>query len=361
MLKNDFKYPLFYWHLELSSKCALKCPRCPRNEFPGKYKVTELDLSFIKKLFYPEFLEKFVQKILFCGGQGDPIYCKDFLEIVSYLKTQKPNLNIVITTNGSYKSAPWWNELGSILNEYDEIIFSVDGWDQESNEEYRVNSDFNSIVEGIKSLNQTKATIRWTTILFKFNENKIQEIEDLSSSLGCDYFSLTVSNLFGSFFNAYIDKELGLDPLEPNQISTNFRHKRYLKKLSNKKRKFTNYENQVREQEKIVIDEYSQFNILPHCKIGERALYVDAEGIFYPCSWVSHPFDEKGSLDLNKKIKFEDSYWVKNKDRFNLKERSLEEILNSEELSTLERKWRSEDSSFIECERKCRNKNVQFI
>ena len=70
-----------HWHIELSSKCALKCPRCPRTEYPGKYKVTELNLNFFKKNFTENFVKQYVRYIVFCGGQGDPIYCKDLISI----------------------------------------------------------------------------------------------------------------------------------------------------------------------------------------------------------------------------------------------------------------------------------------
>ena len=127
---------IFHWHLELSSKCALRCPRCPRTERPNQYKVTEMSLDFVKKTFPLERLS-YVKKILMSGGQGDPIYCNDFIKIIKYFKESKSNLQLCITTNGSYKKKSWWKNVAQILNKNDIIIFSVDGWDQKSNEQYR--------------------------------------------------------------------------------------------------------------------------------------------------------------------------------------------------------------------------------
>ena len=31
----EIDWPLYHWHLEPSSVCTLKCPRCPRTEFPN--------------------------------------------------------------------------------------------------------------------------------------------------------------------------------------------------------------------------------------------------------------------------------------------------------------------------------------
>ena len=49
-----------------ASKCSLKCPRCPRTEEPNKnkYKVTELELPFIKKIFTKDLLTHHVKRIL---------------------------------------------------------------------------------------------------------------------------------------------------------------------------------------------------------------------------------------------------------------------------------------------------------
>ena len=34
MFKNIHNWPLEHWHIELCSKCSLKCPRCSRQEVP---------------------------------------------------------------------------------------------------------------------------------------------------------------------------------------------------------------------------------------------------------------------------------------------------------------------------------------
>ena len=33
-MRNDFNWPLWHWHFELTSACTLKCPRCSRTEKP---------------------------------------------------------------------------------------------------------------------------------------------------------------------------------------------------------------------------------------------------------------------------------------------------------------------------------------
>ena len=58
----------------------------------------------------------------------------------------------MIVTNGSHKKLSWWIELGKILDQHDSVHFSIDGYDNVSNNQYRVNSDYNSIIAGLQTL-----------------------------------------------------------------------------------------------------------------------------------------------------------------------------------------------------------------
>ena len=68
-------------HIELSSKCVLKCPRCPRTELLLDTLNQEVSLEEFKVGFPISTLSK-IKHILFCGDIGDPIYATEFLEIV---------------------------------------------------------------------------------------------------------------------------------------------------------------------------------------------------------------------------------------------------------------------------------------
>lgn len=359
-MKNKYNHPVFFWHFEVSSKCSLACPRCPRTEKMGQYKITELDLNFFKNTFSEDFIKTEMERILFCGGQGDPIYCKELLEIIEYFKTIKPTISIEIVTNGSYKTEQWWTKLNSILNEYDTIVFSVDGWDNDSNNNYRVNSDFESILKGMKVMTTGKVTTRWSSILFKFNQDKIEHIENLAKSIGINYYDLTFSMLFGSNNDWWIDPDLGYDPLEPDTqyVSEYGRHKRYFKELHPKEKKETPLLTQKKQDYDAVWKEKSKdMKVLPLCMTNNRGKYIDAEGIMYPCSWVSHPFGERRSKFRNKVVYWKDSLWVKHKDKFNLNLRSLEDVLNDDSIwKPLMDGWNSEETCFVECEQKCKYK-----
>ena len=92
----------WHFHIEISSKCTLQCPRCARQEVPNGLVNTELNLEFFKRNFTTEFILKNVEKITFCGDDGDPIYAHDLIPVIRYFKSIKP-VEIVIVTNGSHK------------------------------------------------------------------------------------------------------------------------------------------------------------------------------------------------------------------------------------------------------------------
>ena len=112
----------WHFHIEISSKCTLRCPRCARQEIPEGLVNTELDLEFFKRNFTPEFIKSNLEKITFCGDDGDPIYAHDLIPVIEYVKSVKP-VEIVIVTNGSHRKTTWWTQLGSILGSGDTVHF----------------------------------------------------------------------------------------------------------------------------------------------------------------------------------------------------------------------------------------------
>jgi MoaA/NifB/PqqE/SkfB family radical SAM enzyme len=321
----------FFWHIELSSNCFLKCPRCIRADklLHDKWVKTELTLPFIKKIFTSEYIKDNVKRILFCGNNGDPIYCKDFLKILKYFKEVKPDITLSIVTNGSYKSEEWWFELSQVLNIYDIITFSIDGWDNDSNNLYRINSDYDSIIKGINIIaNNSSVHIAWSTILFKFNQDKIKQIEEVAKTNNVHYFQISFSNLFK-------DKD---DPLKPNKefISNTSYYQKTVKQINNNKYRT--------ERIKRLSDEYKKFILedeLKPCKQGEKGLYINSQGILFPCSWIAHPFKKRNNL------LWEDSFFIKHKEDLNLNKFSIDKIIKSKTWKTIENTY------FFICKEKC--------
>ena len=324
----------WHFHIEISSKCTLRCPRCARAEVPDSLINTELDLEFFRSNFTPEFVQANVEKITFCGDDGDPIYAHDLIPTIRYIKSIKP-VEIVIVTNGSHKKAEWWAELGSVLTAQDTVHFSVDGYDNASNNLYRVNSDFKSIIQGIEQLRAVSACrLVWAAIAFKFNEDHIEYMKSLAEKLGMDVFQLTKSTKFGSFYPSY-PKD---DPLEPSKkfVSSSHRFERESFNIGQRRFNVVVPETNIR-----LFKSVKETNgVRPLCEIGNKGLYIDARGRLFPCCWVANRYSHN-------------SEWQTTADQFNLHNRTLVDALGdsfwTEEFQTF--KWQ-------ECQTKCKAEKV---
>lgn len=325
---------LWHWHIEVSSKCTLHCPRCARTEVPETLINTELDLDFFKSNFTPEFVSKHVEKITFCGDDGDPIYAHDFIPIIRYLKSFK-DISIVIVTNGSYKKEEWWIDLASALTDVDHVHFSLDGYDQFSNEQYRKNSNFESIILGVKTLRKnSNCYMTWDCIGFKFNELKIDYMKNMAKELGFDQFQLTLSTKFGSKYSHYGNDDT-LEPTDKNLISSSHRFERKIYNLSGRQLK----EPYLKTNHKLFERVLEIDNIKPICHVGNKGLYINSRGDFYPCCWVANRYNHN-------------QHWLKLSKKYNLKNNNLSTVISDDF-------WNSDfTKDSYECSTKCASKYV---
>ena len=319
----------WHFHIEISSKCTLRCPRCARQEVPNGLVNTELDLEFFQRNFTPEFVQENVEKITFCGDDGDPVYAHDLIAVVKYIKSIKP-VDIVIVTNGSHKKPEWWINLGRLLTPNDSVHFSVDGYDNASNNLYRVNSDYESIVAGIYALRSASTCkIVWAAIAFRFNEDHLDSMRAYAQQLGVDCFQLTKSTKFGSVYPSYGTD----DPLQPSVrfVSSSHRFERETTAFTELGRheeiKSTNI--------KLFDQTQSRNGVTPLCEIGNKGLYIDARGRLFPCCWVANRYNHN-------------SEWQQLAENFDLHKKTLTNVL-------ADPFWNTEFQAFRwqECQTKC--------
>lgn len=329
-----FNLATWHFHIEVSSKCTLRCPRCARQEVPNGLVNTELDIDFFKKNFTPEFIKQNLEKITFCGDDGDPIYAHDLIPIIQYIKSIK-RVEFVIITNGSHKKTEWWEELAQCLDSQDSIHFSIDGYDQESNNQYRVNSDYDSIIAGIKTVREhSKCKIVWASIAFRFNENYIDTMIEQARAVGADVFQLTKSTKFGSVYPNYGSS----DPLQPSAkfVSTTHRFERDTLALTERGAQQRVSQTNI----KLYNQTKAHNGVIPLCKIGNKGLYIDSRGRLFPCCWVALRYNHN-------------SEWQQIANNFDLKNKTLATLLSDPF-------WSTEFQSFRwhECQTKCKSSLV---
>jgi len=325
---------LEHWHIEVSSICTLKCSRCTRSELPEGLLNRQLDLKFFKNQIGDQRIRE-MRKISFCGADGDPIYCKEFLEILEYIKILNPNISITIITNGSYKSVTWWEKLAGILNEHDELHWSVDGWDQESNNKYRTNCDWSSIILGMQTFrecnNSTYTVI--DSIGFSFNENDLKKIKQVAIDHNLDCWQLTKSTLFGSVYpHKYGDND-PLEPINKNLIASGFRYEREQTVLTNRTRPGLELKDFFWKKA-VELQNSNEYPAL--CYVGNKGVFVNSRGDFFPCCWTATRHEHNNRISTLAKTKF------------NLHNHTLDTILNDDY-------WQTEFKKFdnLECKTRC--------
>lgn len=347
-------WQFYHWHLEPSAVCTLKCPRCPRTEHPDTPWLNKnMTLSFVKKFFTEDMLRNNVQRVTMCGDVGDPIYCKEYIDICRYIKTINPKIHIFTITNGSYKKPEWWTELGSVLNQYDVVNFSIDGYNNATNNLYRINSNWDSIVDGVTALRQSnqQVHINWAMIVFKFNQDHIENIKQQATKLGMDALQITRSTKFGS---KYGQSYGGVhDDLEPRleHISSSHRYEREVYNLSGRQINNTDYLAHNQQKYIEIKKQYQDQPVTPLCEIGNRGIYVNAEGVVFPCSWTSFPYT---SLSAGTKtINWPDSFFAKYRQQMNLNNRTFEEIIKDPLWTKCSQGFSDPNKTWVECSQKC--------
>ena len=184
--------------IEVTSNCQAQCPGCIRKNVinpttgeigytKGVPKNVNMSLEVHNRLI-DEAYEDGLTWVSYDGGFGDSPLHPDFLDMIRHV-SEKPNIQIVaISTNGSYKPPEFWYELGKILHknkpnnkEYDPydnnkyesghlVFFDLDGVDNETQNKYRVKTDFDTIIRNAKAYIAGGGYAVWKMIPFDFNE-----------------------------------------------------------------------------------------------------------------------------------------------------------------------------------------------
>lgn len=268
------------FHIEPTNMCTLKCPRCSRTEFiekfPSRWSNKNLNLDNLKTFLDIDLKDKL---IYLCGTYGDAIYYNCLFDMIEYFKTN--GAHISLSTNGSYKSIKWWNELNQLLDHNDQVVFGIDGL-PDTFTQYRINADWPSIESGIKALNQGSVKLIWQYIPFSFNEYDISSARALAQELGFDEFIVRHSERWD------ID-----DPLKPTQNL------------------------HLINQTKILWKNDGVLEVDPLCKIDHSQHYISADGYYVPCCFAAeHRWYYKTDF-------------YKNRDLYDISKTTITEVLHN--------------------------------
>ncbi len=176
--------------LELSNNCNALCPMCPRHLMGTvrKFDKHEFSVEQFKKWFPVEFMHQ-INDWLYCGSRGDPIMCKDIVEIVEYTKESNPHCGIYMNTNGGARNAAFWTTLGKLLStQYrDTVVFSIDGL-EDTNHLYRRYVNWHHVMENARNFIDAGGQATWEFLVFEHNEHQLEEAEQLANRMGFKHF-----------------------------------------------------------------------------------------------------------------------------------------------------------------------------
>lgn len=182
--------------IENTSICNARCPMCLRENTPDDktwFTESSLGVDFFQRI--PDYVINNLQSVLFNGVLGDPCAAKNFLEVCQYFREKNPNLQITISTNGGLRSTKFWEQLAKILQDKGKVIFAIDGL-SDTNHIYRVNVDFNKVIENASTFIGNNGIAEWQFISFKHNEHQIEEAMQLAASMKFSRFFVKPSHRF---------------------------------------------------------------------------------------------------------------------------------------------------------------------
>lgn len=248
---------------EITNRCNYRCKYCI---FNAGCDNSELSLEECK-IVIDELIKNGFDYIKFTGGE--PFIRKDFFDILEYANGK---LKFDISTNASFINESHIEKLKKIDVNF--IHVSVDGLEYE-HELIRGKGTFDKTIEGIKALKKSGKYIRVGTVLFKENEDKIEEIVKMLESLDIDEVIFSIMEPFGKLNG-----------------DRSFCVTKDLKELSN-------IIESIKSSIKISYNWNSKTNCeLCLCPAGDKILFIDNNGYVSPCTWL-----EKIDDSIRSKIK----------------------------------------------------------
>ncbi|MBW6515468.1 MAG: radical SAM protein [Candidatus Cloacimonetes bacterium] len=170
--------------IEPTSNCNLACPLCPSGNKSLQRERSYIDLTLYKKVIN-EIKDTAIMLLLW--NQGEPLLHKDLPEMIRYAKDH--GLFTMTSTNLNYLPNPD----ALVDSGLDSLIVSLDGATQKTYNKYRVNGDFQKVLDNTTKLVEAKRRkksptpyISWQFIIMRHNEHEIPEIKKLAEESQVD-------------------------------------------------------------------------------------------------------------------------------------------------------------------------------
>jgi radical SAM protein with 4Fe4S-binding SPASM domain len=194
-LQRSLGYPS-HLMMEVSSACQLNCPLCPLGNGtlmrPRQLMQTNTFVNVI------EDVGQFVYHINI-NGMGEPLLNENVCDMIERGKSK--NIYIDLYSNLQVENQDLLK--GLVDSGLDAVLISCDGATKDVYEKYRVNGDFDRLLDNIRTLvaykrrrNSRTPEVNVQCILFEHNEAQLPEMVELVRSLEADNFVVKRPFLF---------------------------------------------------------------------------------------------------------------------------------------------------------------------
>lgn len=326
--------------LDITTYCNARCPQCHRTNSNGLTKVDWLPLvHWTLKDYQKAFSEEDILKfgaITMCPTWGDPIMNPHLYDIVEYTFNINPDIRINIDTNGSIQNEEWWWNFGLLSKggkRYLQCVFDVDGINQKMHEVYRRGTNLKKILNNMETFASTSATAKSSTIVFKHNENYLEQIKELAINHGSESHTFIKSNRYEYSFIDEIGQQLDLE-----KSDLDFSHGKIAK-----------------------INKSKLADDIECTWIPNNNITINFDGQVHPCCYFGNPHGEWNQTKID--TEFSKHALIKNyntkKLEYNVFHNSIKNILNSDWFQKdLPTSWKSKNP-VSQCFRHCCGKSEQ--
>ena len=250
------------YSIEPTNHCNLKCPECPSGLGTLTRPLGLLKFDDFAKLIDEIKDTGFYVQLFF---QGEPYINKQLPEMIKYAQDRR--VYISISTNGHFITE---KNVDYILeNAPDKLIFSMDGLDEESYQQYRIGGTFAQADAGLKALTRRKRELKKKApyvelqfIVMKQNERQLDDVIKYGKESGVDKVVFKTMQI-SSYENAV------------KFLPTNPKYRRYI--VENNKFRIKN-------------------NLQNHCFALWRTSVITWDGRVVPCCFDKDAIFEAGKL-----------------------------------------------------------------
>ena len=173
--------------LEASSACQLRCPVCPTAQ--GKIRESVVGTGFLKFDDFRRLVDSNLSIVAIeLSNWGEALLNPELPRILGY--AHQKGIRIYLSNGVNLNHAS--EEVLEALVKYSvqNIRVSIDGASQEVYQQYRVEGDFDQVIENIRRINEYKREyhverphLTWQFIIFGHNEQEIEAARKLAEQL----------------------------------------------------------------------------------------------------------------------------------------------------------------------------------